>query len=179
MELEDDYDNSGEFTEVDYTAEYSHSFGPLSLTAGFAHYRFPSTPYEPTSEVYAIASLDWTVSPSLSVYRDVDATDGLYAELSLGWSLEDIWKPLPGVSASLEVTASAGWTSKRGNDANFGYAHDALTNATLVLAAPINLGEQWSLVPSVSCSTLLDHGLRGAAEDDDNFWAGLTLSFSF
>ena len=179
LELDDGADNAGEFTEVDYTAEYGRDFGPASLAAGVAHYRFPNTDCQPTTEVYLSAGLDWTVSPSLAVYRDVDQTEGVYVSLALGWTAEDLWEPLPGMRVSLDLRGSVGWGSRRGNLGLFGYAHDALADATLVAGAPLRLGERWTLTPSLSCSTLLDRGLRAQAEDDDNLWAGLTLSVSF
>ena len=71
-------DGKNKFTEIDLTAEYAFSWENFSFPVGIIHYLFPNTSAEATTEIYAGASYDWVVTPSLTVYQDIDEAHGQY-----------------------------------------------------------------------------------------------------
>jgi hypothetical protein len=103
------------YREHDFAADYSRTFGALSLTAGAVTYRFNRAAerdleFSDTYEVYAIASWDRLLRPTLSYYRDVDAVNGGYAQLALSRGFR--WADRVG----LELSAALGF--------DFGYNLD-------------------------------------------------------
>ena len=73
-------DNSGEFTEVDYYFGYEGDVpgvDGVSFEAGVINYHFPSATCD-TTEIYWGFGFDLPLSPSVTVYHDIDAIDGTY-----------------------------------------------------------------------------------------------------
>ena len=72
LDLMGDWVDDGEISEVDYTLDYSNTFGGqdvLGYSVGMIYYDFPNTPWEATTEVYggltAALPLSPTIRPSL------------------------------------------------------------------------------------------------------------------
>jgi len=179
LETTDYSDHSGDFTEVDYTIDYSWSWESLALSAGAIYYDFPNTEADPTTEIYAAVGLDLFLSPTLTVYRDVDQVEGTYVSLGVGHTFENVATPTEGTSASLALSASLGHGSSAHNAAYYGHDGAALTDALFSASLPVAIGDSWTVSPAASYSTLLDGDIRDAMDDDDNLWAGITLSCSF
>jgi len=180
LETTDYNGNSGEFTELDYTVDYSWTWEKLALAAGAIYYDFPNTGADSTTELYASAGLDVLLSPTLTVYRDVDEVEGTYVSLGASYSSAESIEPVPGIVASADFSAAIGHGSSSHNDAYYGHDGVGLTDLLLSASLPVVIKESgWTVTPSVSYSTLLDHKIRDAADDDDNLWAGLTASRSF
>ena len=78
--------NSGDFSEIDYTIDYSNKI-PDSEIVGFSvgaiYYDFPGTAAPGTTELYGGLSLDTFLSPSVTFYRDIDEADGLYISVGM------------------------------------------------------------------------------------------------
>lgn len=172
-------EHDGEITEVDYSAEYAFGDDLFDAAAGAICYRFPNTGSDPTEEVFGRLGLKVPLSPALTVYRDVDETDGLYAAFSVKHTFEDLLKPAENVGISLDLGAAVGYGCARNNAACFGRDDDALNDLTLTAKMPFKIGARWTLAPSIGYSTLLDKGVRKEADRDDNVWTGVTLSFVF
>jgi hypothetical protein len=105
-------DNSGEFTEYDYSLDYSDDvpfIDGLGYSAGVINYYFPSG--EDTTEIYLGFSLDCLLSPSLTFYNDVDDIKGTYASFSVGHSIDKIGELSADVPVGLDIGASLGWGS--------------------------------------------------------------------
>lgn len=178
LEMTDINDSSGDFTEVDYTAEYSVSWEGWSFSAGVIFYDFPSTVFPSTTEIYGAVGMDTLLSPTLTVYQDVDEADGTYANFSVEHSLADVFSPWGTTSASVVFSASVGYGSSDYNEFYFGADESAFTDALFSISMPIQVHEAVSVSPSISFSTLLDDSVRKAMDDDDNVWAGVSVAFS-
>lgn len=70
-------DESGNPTEIDFTAAYSIPLGDkVKLTGGFITYTFPHTYFSSTTEIFAGLALDVPGSPSVTTYLDEDLNEG-------------------------------------------------------------------------------------------------------
>ena len=178
----------GEFSEVDLTASYSKTLGPVALGAGIVQYTFPNQTlavedgedmaYPGTVEVYASAGLpDMPLAPTLTVYRDVDEIDGTYGMLAVGHSFELTEK------AALALSASLGAGDADYNAGYFGVDDAALNDLTLSAALPIAVTENLAVKPAISYVYLPDSDVRDAAEavygEDDAVVGSLTASYAF
>ena len=66
-------DRSGQFTEVDMTIDYTHSWDKFSLSTGVINYPFPNGyESEDTYKFYLSSSVDTLLQPTLTIYRDFD-----------------------------------------------------------------------------------------------------------
>ena len=178
----------GEFSEVDLTASYSKTLGPVALGVGIVQYTFPNqtlavedgedVAYPGTVEVYMSAGLpDVPLAPTLTVYRDVDEIDGTYGMLGVGHSFELTEK------ASLALSASLGAGDADYNAGYFGVDDAALNDLTVGAALPIAVLENWTVKPAISYVYLPDSDIRDAAEavygEDDAVMGSLTVSCAF
>ena len=171
--------NVGDFTEIDYTLDYSWAYDPLTLSVGAIYYAFPNTGAPSTLELYSAVGLDTLLSPTLTVYGDVDEADGAYASLSVGHTFEDVWKPSDAVSLGVESSASVGYATSNFNSFYFGVDSSGFVDGALSVGCPLSLGEHWTVTPSLKYSFLIDDDLKSGVGNDDNLWAGLSLTFSF
>ncbi len=178
----------GEFSEVDLTASYSQTVGPVALGAGVVQYTFPNqtmavedgedVAYPGTVEVYVSAGLpDVALAPTLTVYRDVDEIDGTYGTLGAGQAFELTEK------ISLAVSASLGAGDADYNAGYFGVDDAALNDLVLGAALPISVLENLSVKPAISYVCLPDSDIRDAAEavygEDDAVVGSLMVSCAF
>jgi hypothetical protein len=184
LDMTDYHDNSGEFTEYDWTIGYAGKFPGIDIlkySVGVIYYHFPSSTLN-TTEIYGGLGLDIPLSPTVTVYRDVDEYKGTYAAFSLSHSVEKIFELSPDMPVGLTASASIGWGNKAYNRGYWGgLDENALNDLTLALGFPMPvLG--WTFTPSVNYVTLLDSDVRKAdtyASRSDYFFTGLTLSKSF
>jgi hypothetical protein len=179
MDLTDVNGNNDEFNEVDYTVGYERSFGPVTLGLGGIYYDFPNTDFASTTEVYASLGYDCPASPTLTVYRDVDEVDGWYVTLALGHTFEEVAAFSETVTLGVDIGAEVSWGDANYNDGYFGLDDGGFNALTLSAGLPLSIGEHVSVTPSVNWSQLLDSDIRDAVSDDDNFWAGVSVGFSF
>ena len=177
-----------DFSEVDLTASYSRNIGPVALGVGVVQYTFPNqtlvvedgedTAYPGTAEVYgSIGFPDMLLSPTLTVYRDVDAIDGTYGVLAVGHTVELSDK------ISLAASASLGAADADYNSGYFGVDDAALNDLTVGLAMPVTVLENLTVKPAISYVYLPDSDIRDAADavygDKDAVIGSLTASYAF
>ena len=178
----------GDFSEMDLTASYSKSVGPVALGGGIVQYTFPNqtlavadgedVAYPGTVEVYGTAGLpDVPLAPTLTVSYDVDAIDGFYGVLAVGHSFELTDK------VSLALSASLGAGDADYNAGYFGVDDAALNDLVAGLALPIAVLENLTVKPAVSYVYLPDADIRDAAEtvygEKDAVVGSLVASYSF
>jgi hypothetical protein len=194
MDLTDENDNSGEFTEVDYSLDYTTQLPGLDwldLSAGTVYYRFPNTRFESTAEVYAGAALACTcgenqsghclaclLAPSFRVFRDIDEIEGTYIQFGLGHTVQKVMRFSDDCFCDLQFGASLGYGSSSYNNGYFEVKDDALNDLTLTVGLPIQF-PSFVLRPSINYSAMLDDEIRRATEHSDNLWGGVSLSWSF
>jgi uncharacterized protein (TIGR02001 family) len=179
MDLTDINNTQWQFNEIDLTLDYSWSWDIIDFSVGVIHYIFPNIGLSATTEIYGSVGLDVFLSPTLTVYQDVDQFNGTYANLSIGHTFEDVWRPRENMAMSVDLSGAVGYGSGKHNAANYGSSSAAFTDLLLALGLPLQIGEHWTVTPAVYYSILLDGRIRGAMANDANLWAGLSFTFSF
>jgi uncharacterized protein (TIGR02001 family) len=166
------------FTEIDLTAEYAFSFGDLSLPVGIINYQFPNTRFNSTSEIYAGASYNWIITPTLKVYQDIDEAHGEYVNLALAYTY-DLPAPAADVTWGLALGLAGGWASKDNNKFYWGIDEDMFTDALGTIGLPIKIKEFVTITPAYNHVWLLDSKVKEVAGYDDKGYFGVTVSFAF
>lgn len=170
---------TGKFTEVDLTLSYSWQWEPFILSVGVIDYIFPNTGANSTAEVYGSVGLDVPLTPTITVYQDVDEAEGTYVTLGVSHVFEDICRPTANTSMNAKLAASVGYGSSKHNSFYYGADKAGFTDLTLSASFPIKLSDHWTLTPSLNYSRLLDQEIRDSMSHDDNIWAGIGLECSF
>lgn len=179
LELTDVNDENDRFTEYDYTIDYSGSWGKVNYSVGLIRYHFPHTDVAGTTELYAGLGLDVPLSPTLTVFKDVDEIHGTYTQFAVSHTFENVLQFSETLTANLDLGASVSYSDHDFNRGYTGTNGSGLHDLTLSAGLPFAIGEHWTVTPSVNWSQLLDHEIRDAVSDDDNFWAGVSVGFSF
>ena len=175
---------SGEFTEYDYYLDYSADvpfIDGVGYSVGVINYYFPST--EDTTEVYWGLSFDWPLSPSLTVYHDVDDIKGTYASFGLSYSIDKITELGSDIPVGMEIGASLGLGSASYNKGYWGSTikSSKLNDLALSLAFPFEIAG-WTVSPSLNYVTLVSSSIRKTdtfSKSSDYFFVGISLSKSF
>lgn len=176
----------GKFNEVSYTLSCGLSLPVLQVEAGVVHYTYPNTPDPATTEVFASAGADVLLSPSLTVYYDLDEVDGGYLAFALGHGV-----PLS-PAASLEFAATLGYGT---GDYVAGYfpfsatpdkaqtgADAGPTDFQATASLPYRPLDIVTISPSLTYTTLLGDAqddVEEAGGDKDAVIVGITAGLSF
>ncbi len=187
LDLTDYTGNSGEFIEYDYYLDYTTTVAEgIDLSVGVINYYFPG--FEDTTEIYWGFAFDLPLSPSVTVYHDVDEVKGTYVSVGVGHTFENIAEICPDTPVSMEIGASLGWGSESYNKAYWGApaTSSALNDLAVSVAFPFEMGG-WTISPSVNYVTLVDDDVRKSdsfatsthTQDSDYFFTGISLSTSF
>lgn len=182
LDMTDYNGQSGEFIEYDYYLDYTTTIADgIDLSLGVIYYYFPGG--EDTTEVYWGFAFDLPLSPSVTVYHDVDEVEGAYVSFGVGHLFDKIAEIAPDVPVGMEIGASVGWGSDSYNTAYWGAPADdgALNDLAVSVAFPITLGD-WTVSPSLNYVTLLDSDIRSTDAYDtssDYFFTGISLSTGF
>lgn len=175
--------NEGEFTEVDYSLDYSFDvpgIEGLGFSTGIINYHFPSVVGD-TTEVYWGFAADLPLSPSITVYHDIDEVDGTYISFGIGHSIDRIAELTPEIPIGLEIGVSLGWGDSDYNNFYWGVDNSKMNDLTLSIAFPMEIAG-WTFAPSINYVTLVSDDLRASdsyARGSDYFFTGLSLSKSF
>ena len=178
--------NNGKFTEHDWSLDYSGDvpgFEGMGYSFGVIHYYFPSANPTDTTEVYWGLGLDLPLSPSVTVYHDVDEAKGTYASLGLSHSIEEFAVVFNEIGVGLELGASLGWGNKTYN--KFYWGDTANAEKFNDLAFSISFGFEifgFTLAPSLNYVTLVDERIAKSNtynKDDAYFFAGISITKSF
>jgi len=186
LEMTSENGDSGEFTEVDLSLDYTGAFpgmDTLSYSLGFVHYDFPDPGgADDTWELYWGLGLDVPLSPSVTVYHDVDEADGgVYVSTGIGHSFGNVIELSSDMPVGVDLSASWGWGSSSYTKFYWGVNDSEAQDMVLSAGFPIGLGE-WTLAPSINYVTLLSSDLRKTDaynKDSDYLFGGISLSRSF
>ncbi|MGD9546774.1 MAG: TorF family putative porin [Candidatus Krumholzibacteriia bacterium] len=186
---EDPDEFKGKFNEIDYTLTYGLSLPMVSLNAGFIHYTFPNTGFDSTTEIFASASANVLLSPSLAVYYDFDEVDAAY--IAIGASHGVPMSPV----ANLDLAMNLGYGTKDYQNAYFGMvpvdgdddgflgvSGAGLTDLTLSVRLPYHPVPMLTITPAVFFSTLMgDAGdlVDAGGGDKDALYFGVTCGVGF
>ena len=174
---------NGEFTEWDYSLDYSGDvpiIEGVGYSLGVINYHFPSVVGD-TTEVYWGLNFDMPLSPSFTLYHDIDVIDGTYAEFGLGHSIEKIAELGPETPVGMDIGASVGWGSASYNKGYWSTDESKLNDLALSVSFPFEIGG-WSVTPSLNYVTLLDSRLRDTdtfSEESEYFFVGISAAKGF
>lgn len=169
LDMDNLFTNDSEFNETDMTLSYDWSMDSLSLGIGYIYYGLDSV--EDTKEFYFSISCDTILSPSLTIYRDIDAFPGFYANFGIGHSFafsDDL---------ALDLSASFGYYDVD----NYSEFHDGSVSASI--SFPV--GEYMSITPSLVYSFALtdesETNIKGTSvvADSDYIFGGICFSIAF
>jgi hypothetical protein len=184
MDLRNINGNSGDFSEMDYSLDYSSTFAGIEgvgYSVGVIYYDFPGTTTKDTTEVYWGLNFDLPLSPSITVYHDLDEAEGSYVSLAFGHSIERIAELGPDIPVGMEIGASLGWGSGSFNKYYWGTDQSKLQDLIFSISFPMEIAG-WTLSPSLNYITLVSDDIRNTdvyGTGSDFFFADISLSKSF
>jgi len=189
----------GTWNETDLTLSYSKALGLFTVGGGYIYYSLASLNKDAadrndSQELFASVSLNTLLSPTLTVYKEIDHYRNWYFLLGISHVVE-LNKML-----SLKLAASAGYlmstdaetypkfnSSAAATTDKFNNFHEGTLSASL----PIKVSDRITITPTLSYIFPLTNdardeikglGLKGTlpSERDSSFVVGgLSLSFSF
>ena len=188
-----------QFSEVDYTFSYDHSFENVSLGTGVIFYTFPqrSSSFATTEEIYGSISFDSApLAPSATLYIDIDETRagggnaGIYFLLAAGHSIPTG----SDVVTSLDLSASISFANSGFGSFYYGLEHSGAHDFNFTASVPITISDNWSFSTFITYSALLGDYRDGAFSDPrtdflgtsgapssfaNTVWGGITMSLAF
>jgi hypothetical protein len=183
LELTNINENSGEFTEWDYSLDYSGDVPGvkgIGYSVGVINYHFPGVVGD-TTEIYGGLNFDLPLSPSITFYYDVDQVDGTYISFAVGHSIEKIAELGPDMPIGMEIGASLGWGNSSYNKYYWGTDSGKLNDLAFSVSFPVEIAG-WTLSPSLNYVTLISSDIRNTdafRTESDYFFTGISLSKSF
>lgn len=187
----DDPAGDNSLNEVDVTVSYGLGLPVASLDLGVVYYSLPDASEQNTAEAFATASAGVALSPTLSVYRDVDQVDGWYWEAGLSHAVA----LSPGASLQLSTRAGLGsdrymagyfpvFTAKALTDKALTdqAAASSLTDYSITAALPWHPAPMATITPSLTWSSLLNDAsdvVDAAGGDTGTLVWGVSASVGF
>lgn len=174
------------WTETDVTLSYSKSIGITTLTGGYIYYALDSI--DDSQELFASASLDVPLKPTLTIYREMAHYPSWYITAKLSHTLEfanDITLDLSGTASYLLSDDSEGYPKiKHGAPTGdkFEDFHDGLVSAVLNIPVAKGLKVMPQLAWSFPLSGDASNEMKWRSQDGsrNNFvYGGLAVSFSY
>lgn len=175
------------WNETDLTLSYGRDFGPLNISGGYIYYGLDGA--DDSQEVFLGLGVDTLLSPSLTVYKEIDSYMHWYFLLGISHSFKIT------EAVSLDFSASASYLKSEDaadypeiNDQGvatgnkFNNFHDGVISARL----PVSVAKYVTIIPSLSYTFPLSSDAsdemkyRSKTGKDDNFvYGGVTLSLAF
>lgn len=195
-----DVKNNGKYTETDYTLSYSKKFGILQVTPGYIYYALgaPSsgaTAPQDSQEVFLTLGLDTILSPTLTVYKEIDHYHQWYFLLGASHTFEF------NKIVSLKLAATASYLVSNDENTYAKYNSNAVAttdkysnfhDGTVSVSLPIAVYKTLTVTPTATYVFPLGddaryemqgRGLQGAVTASDRnssfLYGGVTLSFTF
>ena len=188
MYLTDIADEAGQFGEFDYTLGYELELALFELEAGFIFYTYPKHYFDDTTEFYVGGKVNVLLSPSLTIYQDLDKFKGAYWAASIGHGFD------LGETLKLDLTGGLGLGSQSYIS---GYFTELLSGPDTEIDAsmtdyfvraelPFHPSPFLSITPSATYTSLLGDAKKAvdniemlySGKKDNMVW-GLAASFSF
>ncbi len=177
--LDSDFGGDFKHTETDLTLDYAFSADKFSFDVGYIYYALEGA--TDTQEIYASASYDTLLEPTLAIYYDFDQGDGAFLVASIGHSFD-----LPqGLSLSLGASASYNLKNEVMGYDSGGDKFNNFYNGELSASLSIPITKAISIEPMVAYSFALSNDAEDAIEaisddgDSNIFYGGATITLSF
>jgi len=194
---------AGTLTETDLTFSYSRAFGSVTAGLGYIYYGLAAahtgvTDPPDSQEVFLTVTVNKLLSPSLTVYKEIDHYHQWYFLLGISHAVE------LGKAVSLKLTASAGYLLS--DDAGMYPKYDSHALATaekynnfheavITASLPVSVAKYMTVTPVVSyVFPLCDDakydmqarsqkvawgGAMPSDGDSSYLYGGITLSFTY
>lgn len=188
------------YTETDVTLSYSHSFGIVSVGGGYIYYGLAGSAANGTDlldsqELFITASVDTILTPTLTVYKEIDHYHQWYATLGISHLFklhEKVGLKLAGQVSYLksedESTYAKYDSDSLATSDKFNNFHDGM----LTVSVPVSVTKHLTVTPLVSYvfplsedarNEMRARGLQGTANPSDRdssfLYGGVNLSFAF
>jgi hypothetical protein len=196
----DGHKNSSNFTETDVTLSYSRAFGILQAGVGYIYYGLSGSAAGgedllDSQELFVSLGLDTLLSPTLTVYKEIDHYHQWYATLGISHTFFLHEKIGLKLAANVSYLKSADATTypefdknSAATDKKFNNFHDGVFSVSL----PVAVIKTLTITPTLSYVFPLSddakyemrgRGLKGTANPSDRdssyFYGGIVLSYTF
>lgn len=173
----DDYDgavDSGEFSEVDLTGSYTHTFGPVDVSVGIIEYLFPSGA-DSTTEVFAglDAGVGAGFSVSCTLYYDFDQVDDFFIDAGISYSYS-INEP-----TTLSLTGSVGYAGEDFAAFYAGGADGGFFNYALTASVNYAVTDAFGVGVNINYSDSLDDDVLPDDTVDTTLFGGINITYAF
>ena len=173
-----DFD-SDQLNETDLTLNYAGALGAFGYDVGYIYYGLDG--FDDTQELYLGLSYDFVVSPSVTLYWDVDEGDGGFLVTALGYSLP----VTEGISVDFGAALSVNLDNAIMGTDDAGETFTGFYNAEFSIATSVPFLDVFSVDVMATWSTAVgDDGksaISGASVDGEESvifgGAGVTLAF--
>lgn len=174
----DVYGTKNKFSEIDLTASYAFSSGPIEFETGIIHYAFPNTGNRATTEVYIITGYELKTLPltfSLGIHYDFDEIDGFYLSGKIASLIPLIHR------LSLDIALSGGYGDTRYNRGYFNVSDPSFTDVLLSASLTYEVTDSVSLAARGQYMSLLDRTLKDAVAQSErsHFFGCLSVIIDF
>lgn len=157
-----------DWNETDVTLSYDWSFDSVSMGLGYIYYDVDGAE---TQEIYFTMGLDTVLSPSITIYRDIDEFEGWYVNVGIGHSIE------MSDALTLDLSAAIGYADYD----DYSDLHDGSISASMTYA----VNDNFSITPSLTYTLALSDDSETVIEmgsvdgESDHFFGGVSFSYSF
>ncbi len=177
--IDPDFGDDLEITETDLTIDYAFDVEKFGFDVGLIYYGLEGAP--DTAELYATVSYDTLLSPSLTLYYDIDEGDGGFAVFSIGHSFELARKIALNLGGSVSINFDnevMGYDSEGDTFTNF---YNGEVSASLSIPVTGSITIEPVVAWSFPLSNDAEHALSAISDDGDKdiIYGGITLSLSF
>jgi len=154
----DQLNHRGKVQETDYTLSYSKTVldGKLTLSGGAILYTFPDAGVFNTTELFAAATVNTLLSPTIAVYKDIDESRGLYINPSISHTITINDK------ANVVLKASVGWGDAKNNGFYLGSAGGEVADYGLSAQLNYSVTSAFVVSPYIKFSDFIDGDIRTA-----------------
>jgi len=162
--------HGGELTQVDLTAAYGRTLGPVDLSGGVTSYVLPNGseflngPRGTTSEIFMTAGSElfegelYGLYPLVSAHYDIDEVGGLYLQGA-------VFKGVPITEAlRLVLSVSLGYSDTNHSSWTYGVKEAGLSDLRGTISLEYRVAENTTVALGVSASTILDNDIEAWIE---------------
>ncbi|MBA3007554.1 MAG: hypothetical protein KJ900_11795 [Proteobacteria bacterium] len=177
----DTTDGTNNWNETDMTLAYGWEMGPAAFSVGYIYYALDGV--DDSQEVFVSAALNTLLTPTLTVYREIDSYQGWYTTLGISHSFPvqgDITLDL-GAQASY-LSADEASTFADANGDSYSNFHDGM----LSVGVTVPVSTYITINPKLSYTFALSNDAQDLMQasskngNDDNFiYGGVSVSMAF
>jgi hypothetical protein len=191
---------AGKYTETDFTLSYSKALGIVQVGGGYIYYAL-GAPYSgaaaplDSQEIFVTVGLNTLLSPTLTVYKEIDHYHQWYFLLGVSHTFalhEKVGLKLAATASYLKSEDAGTYAKYDGNAVATSDKYSNLHDGTLSVSIPVAISKSLTVTPTASYVFPLGddakyemkgRGLQGVANPSDRnssfVYGGVTVSFAF